>query len=361
MSTKLAPDSYDGTLLSWADVEQAEEWDALVLGNGMSINLWGDFKYRSLYERAKEHRFLSKKDRRLFEKLGITNFEEVLRKLSDAIVIGDAIGEERSTERALHESIQKALAQAVQAVHVEQGEIPLEHLEAIRAELRNYRHVFTTSYDLIVYWASGKGPEGWRYDGFCDFLWANDTNAFDESTITLPATSSRTRLYYLHGALHLVVLGDGTTCKNKASFLGLLDKFGRPFQGDHTARPLIVTEASASDKLRSINASDYLSYCWRMLGETNCPVVIFGHSLSDQDRHLVDAVNEHDERPIAISITGGSKKRIASEQHRIASVLHTRELYFFKASTHPLGAKEFRLNERPKMVFWRGKRLGRVA
>jgi hypothetical protein len=267
MRTKIFPDPYDGTLLDWADIEGAEKWDALVLGNGMSINLWGDFKYRSLYETANESGFLSKKDRHLFKNLGISNFEEVLRKLSDAILIGEAIGDDRPTERALHESIQKALAQAVQAVHVEQGAIPVEHLEAIREEFRHYRDVFTTSYDLIVYWASGKGPDGWRYKDFCDFLWADDMNAFDESTSILPPSSTRTRLYYLHGALHLVVLGDGTTCKHKASFVGLLDKFGRPFRGDHTARPLIVTEASASDKLRSINANEYLSYCWRVLGE----------------------------------------------------------------------------------------------
>jgi hypothetical protein len=160
MSTKLTPDSYDGTLLDWADVEEAEDWNALILGNGMSINLWGDFKYGSLFEEAKDSGFLSKKDRRLFKELGLSNFEEVLRKLSDAILIGEAIGEDRPTEQALHTSIQKALAQAVQAVHVEQGLIPLEHLEAIRAELRHYRFVFTTSYDLIVYWASGKGPPG---------------------------------------------------------------------------------------------------------------------------------------------------------------------------------------------------------
>jgi hypothetical protein len=360
MSTKAPPDPYDGTLFDWSEIEQAEDWDALILGNGMSINLWGDFKYDSLYEEAKDNGFLSKQDRKLFKQLGVTNFEEVLRKLSNAIVVGEAIGEERPTEEALHASIQKALAQAIQSVHVEQSAIPLEHLEAIRAELRHYRFVFTTSYDLIVYWASGKGPDpAYRYAGFCDFLWADDQNAFDESTITLPETSMRTRLYFLHGALHLVVLGDGTTCKNTASFLGLLNKFGLPFRGDHTARPLIITEASAHDKLRSINANDYLSYCWRTLGEIDCPVVIFGHSLSEQDRHLVDALNEHD-GPLAISLTGGNKKRTASEQHRIASLFPGRKLYFFRASTHPLGAKELRI-KKMKAPFWKPKTLGRVA
>src|SRR5947209_7483897 len=98
----VSADAYVGKLLDWAEVEAAEDWDALVLGNGMSINIWGDFNYGSLYEQADKSGFLSETDRRLFERLQVTNFEEVLRKLSDAILIGDAIGEERQTERRLH-------------------------------------------------------------------------------------------------------------------------------------------------------------------------------------------------------------------------------------------------------------------
>lgn len=347
MSTSLAKDPYDGTLDDWRDVEQAQVWDAVVLGNGMSINVWGNFAYESLYKHAKKIKLFSKEDEALFDKLDIENFEEVLHKLSDAILIGDAIGEPSRTARARHESIQKALAHAVQAVHVEQGEIPLDSLEAIRAALRQYRHVFTTSYDLLVYWAAAKGPPDHPFDGFYDFFWAKEKNAFDESTIRVQPGSTRTRLYFLHGALHLVVLRDGTTCKQTASFATLLNKFERPFKGDHTARPLIVTEARAADKLRSINSNGYLSYCWRTLGEANCPIVVFGHSLSDQDRHLVDALNQHPDRAIAVGIRSDSKRKNAKELHRIAGLLEPRPLYFFDSASHPLGMKGLRLGENP--------------
>ncbi len=242
---------------------------------------------------------------------------------------------------------------AVQAVHVEQSQIPLEYLEAIREELRKYRHVFTTSYDLLAYWAAAKGPPSYPFAGFCDFFWAKGKNAFAESTITFPAGSAHTRLYFLHGALHLVVLGDGTTCKQTASFTTLLDKFGLPFYGDHTARPLIVTEARAADKLRSINGNGYLSYCWRLLGETHCPVVVFGHSLNEQDRHLVEALNQHSDRPIAVSIRAGTRRKNAREQHRVAALLDSRPLYFFDSATHPFGKKKLRIK-----APWRTHRAG---
>lgn len=353
MSTKLANDPYDGTLASWSEIRSKADWDAIVLGNGMSINLWGNFTYESLYEEAKETGLLSDADRALFEELGTENFEEVLHMLSDAILVGDAIREDRPTERALHESIQKGLARAVQKVHITGGEVPEETLQAIRAELRHYRHAFTTSYDLLTYWAAAKGEYG--FDGFYDFFWAGGKNAFDEATIRIQPEWRDTRLYFLHGALHLVVLGDGTTCKQTASLLTLLDKFGRPFKGDHTARPLIVTEARATDKLRSISGNEYLSYCWRVLADCDCPIVVFGHSLSEQDRHLVDALNEHRDRPVAVSIRSGTTRKTRREQHRIASLLDSGPIYFFDAATHPLGSKHLRLRE----TLWR--KLRRAA
>lgn len=332
-------DPYDGTLDVWEDVEAQQDWDALVLGNGMSINLWRDFDYRSLYRRARAGRLLSPADRRLFAALRLQNFEQVLRRLSDAIVVGEALGKKRPVERARHASIQKALAQAVRDVHVEGKDVPVECFEDINEELRLYRYVFTTSYDLLVYWTSAKGP-GRPFEDYCDFFWAGRKNAFDESSIKLSPESRRTRLYYLHGALHLVVLGDGTTCKRKANGLTLLDQFGEPFYGDHTARPLIVTEAAAEDKLRSINNNDYLSYCWEQLDEVDRPVVVFGHSLSEQDSHLIDVLNGHPDRPVAVSLLDADRDENRSNQHRIASLLRGRPLYFFDAATHPLGSEE---------------------
>jgi hypothetical protein len=345
MGTKLAKDPYDGTLAAWTDVEKAEEWDALVLGNGMSINLWANFNYDSLYIEAQTSRLLSRKDQELFDALGLTNFEEVLRRLSDAIVLGEAIGENRPAEQARHDSIQKALAKAVQRVHITGGEVPEENLAAIGNELRNYGHVFTTSYDLLVYWATAKAENG--FDDFYDLFWCKSPpNSFDEASIKFTQTS-RTVVYFLHGALHLVVLGDGTTCKNRSTMFTLLEKFGKAFHGDRTASPLIVTEAAASDKLKKIKGSDYLSYCWKVLAERDCPIVVFGHSLSGQDAHLIDALNEHPGRPVAVALRKSTRAATRKEQHRIAGSLAARHVYFFDASTHPLGAKELTIRETP--------------
>jgi hypothetical protein len=280
-------------------------------GDGASINIWSDFGYDSLFQTAKERGLLQGDDERLFETLGIENFEEVLQSLSESIRIGAALGRDRSLEIERQASIREALAKAVHSVHVNGGTVPITTFEAIRDELRNYRHAFTTSYDLLIYWSMAKGGAS-PFQGFYDFFWANDRCAFDEGTIRIHPDSSNTRIYFLHGALHIVALPDGTTCKRRASaFDTLLDQFGEPLNGDRTARPLVVTEARAADKRRSIEGNDYLSYCWRTLRGCSCPIVVFGLSLRDQDAHLIEAD----------------------------------EIYFFDSKTHPFGDKELRIKE----------------
>lgn len=344
MATSLGKDPYDGKLFAWDEVKDAEDWDGLVLGNGASINVWSDFQYASLFEQAKTSGLFTSEDEALFEKLGSQNFEDVLHALSESIRVGEAFGERRKTDRARHKSIQKALAKAVQRVHVTGGEIPQETFEAIYDELREYRHVFTTSYDLLLYWAAAKGGPS-PFKDFTDFFWVHPRQSFDEETIRIHPRLRWTRLYFLHGALHLVAMSDGTTCKRKASMWSLLDQFGLPFQGDRAARPLVVTEARASDKLRSIDGNDYLAYCWRTLRERECPIVVFGHSLSEQDRHLVDALNEHPKRPLAVSLRDAGKMKNRRAQHRVSAQLDARKIYFFDARTHPLGSDDLRLRE----------------
>lgn len=361
MSTNSARRPYDGKLAPWEQIEDAESWDGLILGNGASINLWADFGYVSLFEQAKESRLFSRNEEALFEKLGVENFEAVLHSLWEAIRVGEALGLDRALEVERHASIQKALAKAVQRVHVSGGEIPEETFDLIRTELRNYRFVFSTSYDLLIYWSAAKGPS--PFAGFVDFLWAKDCNAFDEGTIWLPTESERTRLFFLHGALHLVVLSDGTTCKRKASLRTLLDQFGEPFRGDRAARPLIVTEARAADKVRSIDGNAYLAYCWKSLRTCEAPLAIFGHSLRDQDHHLVDALNVHPERPLAVSLRNHGRKRNRREQHRISSLLDAERLYFFDAETYPLGSKDLALKEPRwgKRILSRGHKLAQAG
>jgi hypothetical protein len=155
-----------------------------------------------------------------------------------------------------------------------------------------------------------------------------------------PCHRSRQKVpvYFLHGALHLVAGGSGAIWKLRQTDLDtILDQFGKPITGDAQARPLLVTEGSSEDKLAAIEDNVYLSHALGRLRERDLPVVVFGSSLSERDSHLAAALSENPDRPIAISMLPAPKKQLLAQQVDISGRLEANPLFFFDATTHPLG------------------------
>lgn len=332
----LADHPIDGTLCTWPELQaEYDDWSSLLLGNGLSRNVCGDFGYPSLFDEARRGGTggLTKIDRRLFEVLETKNFERVLADIAAAIRVAEALGEDPSPYLDRYQSVQRALGLAVKSVHVSQSAIPVATLEGIGRVLQAQEFVFTTSYDLIVYWAMGAVA----YAELCDCFWG-EKHAFDPANAD-PA-ARRTPVYFLHGALHLVVTGSGVTRKLANTGLqSLLDQFGRPLDGDSQARPLLITEGSSQHKLQAIEGNDYLAHALDRLGECHLPLVVFGSELGEQDQHLVDALNRNPNRPIAVSIRrqGREANDIRATKAALRSALSADPLLFFDAETHPLG------------------------
>jgi hypothetical protein len=330
----------DGSLERWDELDAERVWDTLLLGNGLSRNIWPDFDYRSLYDKAvggTKHGGLSELDVRLFEELGTTNFERVLAELSAAILVARVCGVGPAPFEARYRSVQEALGAAVRSAHLEHLEVSRDSLLTIRTALKGFKRVFTTSYDLILYWAMAL--DGFR--GFCDCFWANDRNEFDPSKMDIK--EKWTPIFFLHGALHLIVQGNGVTRKLTRDDKALIQRFGAPIPGDPDARPLLISEGSARDKLLAIEANDYLACALETLQERDDSLVVFGHSLGEQDRHLIDAINRHPRRPVAVSIVPDTPATVRARKAEIRQCLHAVEwLYFFDSTTHPLGSDDLR-------------------
>jgi hypothetical protein len=320
-------------LQDWPEVSSRLTPGVLLCGNGLSVNIWPPFDYRSLFGQARKSDF-AREDLKLFS--DTENFERVLSDLNTAIRVNDALG--IPTERAYgrYRSIQRALGHAVRGVHVPRTEVPDRALAKIREELTRYAWIFSISYDLILYWAMGCGGS---FQPFVDHFHGRPKLIFDPDAADV--FSGQTPVYFPHGALHLVVGGDGETWKLKSAALRtLLEQFGEPIEGDPQARPLLVTEGTARDKLRAIDGNAYLAHALARLRGIDLPVVVFGASLREQDDHLLDALNEHPDRAIAVSMVRGSRVQLRTRQREIYARLQTNDLSFFDASTHPLGNPE---------------------
>lgn len=325
----------DGLLYNWSDLSNDDfHWKSILIGNGASINVWSNFEYPSIFAQATSTASLNPlgtSDVQLFNSLSTHNFEQVLSSLKTASIINRALGLPDSLITQRYGSIKQALVGTIGEIHIPWRSTPVNVIEGIRTEILKYQYIFTTNYDLLIYWSvmHQNNP-----DPFCDYFFAEEFDAGDTNI----RDGDIRRVLYLHGALHLYRTPFGATLKRRAGGSNLLDLFGQPYIGHPDAVPLIVSEGTSADKLSSINQSDYLSFAFNKFVENQEEIVVFGHSLSDSDIHIVDAIRKWRDRRIAISLRPDTASNIRVQQARLVAKFPDARLYFFDATTHPLGS-----------------------
>lgn len=257
----------------------------LLLGNGFSISCDPVFKYQSLYEYAVTAG-LSQIAQSIFEKLGTNNFEGVMRLLDDAHWAALTYGLIEDGESQMlkdKEVIKKALIEAVAETHLDDTTaVPNDKKDATLKFLTNFHNIFTTNYDLLLYWViMHKGTPIFQ-DGFRD-----DPDDSDSLIFSHRMGGASKGIYYLHGALHLFYEG-GEYRKHSWVKSGskLTDLIRDGLKAEHY--PLFVAEGDPDKKLQQIQHSGYLWYCLDKLARIEGPLVIFGHSLGPSDMHIIE-------------------------------------------------------------------------
>lgn len=264
----------------------------LLLGNGFSIACDPRFTYRSLYSAAVDAG-LSRRAQAVFERLGTNNFEGIMRLLDDTHWVASVYGlvpDAYSEMLGDLEIVKKTLVEAVASSHLEHtGLVAEDKKAAARRFLAPYHNIFTTNYDLLLYWVVMSDPRGPAFeDGF-----RADPDDPDAPYLIFSERLGDTKgLFYLHGALHLYLAG-GELRKHSWA------RSGRPLtdliRTGLTERqyPLFVAEGSPEKKLEQISTSGYLSYCLGKLGRVHNRVVVYGHGLGSSDRHITQAVSDN--------------------------------------------------------------------
>jgi hypothetical protein len=316
--------SLDDQLLDWSTIKD-DYSHALLIGNGASINVWAKFLYPSLFDIAK----LKAKDKELFEVLDTHDFERALEALRVAKLVCAQEKHSTVSVTARYQRIRRALVEAVAARHVRWNQVPPDVDRVINRTLRTYKYVFSTNYDLLVYWAIMDDKKN-----LVDFFWGGGMTVcyFDRANVEV-WNDKATRVLYLHGGLHLYRHADGSTRKRTAQGKNLLKRFAEA--GDV---PVFVSEGSPDEKLAVIRRNDYLSFALDTLDDECESLVVFGHRLSDADGHIRRRIAQSCDR-LAISILPSTPQDKIIERkawlHQQFSKVKTIE--FFNAESHPLG------------------------
>lgn len=273
----------------------------LIMGNGFSMAYDHKiFSYNALYDFIEklEDATLSK----LFEVINTKNFELVMRQLDNFIEIAKAFDDTGVMVKALqdaNQSLQESLIEAVSSLHPEHVfAIPDTESQScynfLQEYLSNGGKVFSTNYDLLLYWILMRNNPHSSIDGFGkEHLNPVETRRGEDAEfgeLLWGKYKGEQTVYYLHGTLPIFDTGTEIEKEVYRDSKYLLDNIKERM--NNKEYPIFVTAGNGTEKLNHIYHNRYLTFCYESLSKITGSLVSFGFNFGDYDEHIIEAVNK---------------------------------------------------------------------
>jgi len=273
----------------------------LLMGNGFSISYDHTiFSYNALQG------FIDKLNDpvldKLFKIVRSKNLEVImqqLRVLSELLDAFEDDGKLKTNVLLADKKLRKGLIDAVQSLHPEHVfTVPDKQIQACSKFLMPYLepkgNIFTTNYDILLYWVLMRSGCKNAIDGFgYERENPEETNPDEfeySSVLTWGPNIGKQNVHYLHGALHLFDSGINI---EKEAYDGngyILEHIEERMEMEEY--PVFVTAGDGNDKLSQIVHNKYLDYCYEKLKTVNGSLITFGFNFGEYDSHLIEAINE---------------------------------------------------------------------
>lgn len=273
----------------------------LLLGNGFSVAYSSDiFSYNALYSFIEnlDNEVLSK----LFSIVNTKNFEIVMQQVDNFIQMAKVFSSDKSFITKLEDAnkeLQESLISSIKKLHPEHVfEVPEEKSESCFKFLSDYLDnkgkVFSTNYDLLLYWILMRNNSKNANDGFGKELENEEeiikgVEAVFSELIWGPNKPSQS-VFYVHGALHLFDTGIDIIKEIYTSDAYLLENIQKRLDKKHY--PIFVTAGDGEEKLNHIVHNKYLTNCYDNLSDITGSLVTFGFNFGESDNHIIDAINK---------------------------------------------------------------------
>lgn len=270
---------------------------SLMLGNGFSMAYDpAIFSYRAL------HGFINKVDnallKALFSVIDTHDFELVMRQLDVLAAVAGALDADETLKQRIEDSqgaLRRSLIDAVRALHPEHVYKVTEGRCAscagfLKLFLDSGGSLFTTNYDLLMYWVLMRSGLG-SVDGF-----GRDRESPEEyvplgdleySELRWGRNAAGQNVYYVHGALPLFDAGT-EIIKEEYGEGYLLEQVTKRITSGHY--PVFVTAGDSTQKLTTIRHNPYLQDAYESLASVGGSLVTFGFNFGPQDAHIVAAL-----------------------------------------------------------------------
>ncbi|MFP8489490.1 DUF4917 family protein [Gracilimonas sp. Q87] len=289
----------------------------ILLGNGFSIGVNERFDYRTILSEISKKS--SSKLEKYIQEIETENIEEILHGLNSEKGLNKVLGFDNKELIEIEYELKELFCNVILDYSV-----PLSHLDyktGVRDELDMFGSIYTTNYDLSVYYLISligfeKYSDGFNksYDGKL---------YFDRNHIV----DGRKTLLYLHGCLHIYQSGEQVYKVKSRSKKDYLKKIlQRKFKSKEF--PHIISEGGSEYKLDKISQSPYLSFVLESLREdSSSDLFIYGYSLHEYDEHIIDVIKSNFE---TIHYTYYyENKNIEEEYKRLKNILPDTSIFIY--------------------------------
>jgi hypothetical protein len=273
----------------------------LLLGNGFSMAYDSKiFSYNALST------FIEKTNNPLLQKLFSTiktrNFEQIMQQLDNFSVIAEAFNADKrfvDKIKIASSTLKSGLIEAVKELHPEHVFIvPEEKSKKCSMFLEEYLSkggkIFSTNYDLLLYWVLMRNNSKNATDGFGRDL--ENTNEYineedlEFSELRWGKYKDDQTIFYLHGALPIFDTGINIVKEEYDTQNYLLEKINSRMENKEY--PIFVTAGNAKEKLNHIMHNKYLSFCYDEFSALQGSLIILGFNFGNYDLHIIDAINK---------------------------------------------------------------------
>ncbi len=275
----------------------------LLFGNGFSMAYDKDiFSYNALSE------FIEKTNdpilTQLFERLNTKNFELIMQQLDNFCEIAEVFSDDKELVpkiKAASEKLKSSLIDAVKELHpAHVFKVPEEKSQAciqfLQTYLQNEGLVFSTNYDLLLYWVLMRNGAQNAIDGFGRDLETEldgehyvDPVELEYSELRWGKHKGNQTVYYLHGTLPIFDTGIHIIKVEYDNEHFLLQNVKTRI--DNKQYPIFVTAGNGNEKLTHIMHNKYLSHCYEQLCTIQGSLITFGFNFGEYDTHIIDAIN----------------------------------------------------------------------
>lgn len=168
--------------------------------------------------------------------------------------------------------------------------------------LDNFQNIYTLNYDLLLYWVIMHYNESNKQIRYDDGFRTPDTGKAEYVTWDIEKTNKQ-NIFYLHGALHIFDQGSEL---QKYTWLNtgikLIEQVRNALDNDFF--PVFVSEGTSVEKKEKIVHSNYLSRGFRSFSAIGNSLFIYGHSLADNDDHILHLIPKGKISKLFVSIYG---------------------------------------------------------